>query len=304
MAGTAQQGPTGPSSAATVASPLRGSADPATASGRHGRLRRAGRHAITLSILPAALLTTLVPPVQALATQAPAVATLATHATAPAPQPQVAGQQGQKHYYYATAFDSGLRSNVGPNTVQVQFYAQSAHLINQSDHSLTEIFTRDAAGNAVELGVTTDTFWLPNAKPHLFVSSWTAGKWNGYDTNAGFVSTSPSATPGVTEPPLNKYTEYGYTYTQGRMWVSYNNAYIGYFRTSIWRGGWGTATESQTYAEVYASDTSAKALPTMSGAVRNYTSSTGSHFTDFTTSAPYKIHGASGTGFGFSGGNR
>jgi Neprosin len=257
--------------------------------GRRGwpRLRRIGRHAATWSILSAALLST-------------AVSTGAA-AAAPAPRPQQAGQQRAPHYYYVTAFDSGLHSGVGPNSVHVDFYAQTDRLTNQSDHSLTEIFTRDAAGNAVEVGITTDTFWLPNAKPHLFVSSWTNGKWNGYGSNAGFVSTTSAAKPGVTQPPLNKYTEYGYTYRAGKMWVTYNNAYIGYFPANIWPGGWRTATESQTYAEVYSATSGA--LPTMNGAVRNYSSSTGSHFTAFTASSPYVIHNASPTGFGFSGGN-
>jgi hypothetical protein len=257
-----------------------------------GYLRRAGRHAAIWAILPAALLTMGASPAAALSTQS----------AAPAPQPQQSGQRSAPHYYYATAFDSGFRSGVGPNTVHVEFYAQTDRLHSQADHSLTEIFTRDAAGNAIEVGVTTDTFWLPNAKPHLFVSSWTDGRWNGYDSDAGFVSTSSAATPGVTEPPLNKFTEYGYTYSGGKIWISYNNVYIGYFPAKIWPGGWRTATESQTYAEVYTSN-SVSALPTMNGSVRGYTTSTQSHFTAFTTSSPYKMHNASSTGFGFSGGN-
>jgi len=219
----------------------------------------------------------------------------------PAPQPRQPHQHGAaKHYYYATAFDSGLRSGVGPNTVHVRFYAKTAHLINKADHSLTEIYTRDAACNAVELGVTTDTFLLPNSRPHLFVSSWTDDKWNGYGADAGFVSTSSSATPGVTEPRRGKYTEYGYKYSRGKMWVSYNNVYIGYFPASIWPGGWGTATESQTFAEVYASNPASRALPTMNGSVRGYATSTGSHFTGLAVSSPYKVYNTSSHGFSFS----
>jgi Neprosin len=264
-------------------------------SAAQGRLRRIGQRTVAWLILPAAFLSAQAPAVHASSVRSPSV-----RSTAPAPQPQQRHQHGApKHYYYVTAFDSGLRSGVGPNTVHVQFYAANNHLVSKSDHSLTEIYTRDAAGNAVELGVTTDTFWLPNSKPHLFVSSWTNNKWNGYDADAGFVSTSSSATPGVTQPRLGRYTEYGYKYSRGKMWVSYNNRYIGYFPASIWPGGWGTATESQTYAEVYASNTASRALPTMNGSVRGYTTSTRSHFTEFTISSPYKIHGARSRSFGF-----
>jgi Neprosin len=295
MSGTTQEILAGSSLTAIAGQRASGAAAPAVI--RHGRgLRRVGQHAVAWLILPAAFLSGQGPAAQASSMRAPAV-----HATAPAPQPARPGQHSApKHYYYVTAFDSGLRSGVGPNTAHVQFYAKTDHLINKSDHSLTEIYTRDAAGNAVEVGVTTDTFWLPNARPHLFVSSWTDNKWNGYGTNAGFVSTSSSATPGVTEPPLGKYTEYGYKYSKGKMWVSYNNVYIGYFPASIWAHGWRTATESQTYAEAYASKTGSSALPAMNGSVRGYTTSTGSHFTSFTISAPYKILHASSHGFSFT----
>jgi Neprosin len=264
---------------------------------RAGRICRAiSRPAAAGFMVAAALL-----PAQAHIAQASLARTPSGRAARPVPRPRQADRRGAaKHYYYVTAFDSGLRRRVGPNTVHVQFYAKTNYLISKSDHSLTEIYTRDAAGNAVELGVTTDTFWLPNSKPHFFVSSWTAGKWNGYDTNAGFVSTSSSATPGATEPPLNKYTEYGYKYSRGRMWISYHNVYVGYFPASVWAGGWGTAIESQTYAEVYAASTASRALPSMSGSVRGYATSTGSHFTEFTISSPYKIHHAHSHSFGFS----
>jgi len=155
-------------------------------------------------------------------------------------------------------------------------------------------------GKAVELGVTTDTFWLPNSRTHLFVSSWTGNKWNGYGADAGFVSTSSSATPGVTEPRLNKYTEYGYKYSRGKMWVSYNNVYVGYFPARVWAGGWRTATESQTFAEVYASNPASHALPSMTGSVRGYATSTGSYFAEFAISSPYKVRHAKSHSFGFS----
>jgi hypothetical protein len=258
--------------------------------------RRIGRQAGTWFILLAAFLSVQPPVAQASPARAQSI-----QATEPASSPQEPGQRSAaQHYYYVTAFDSGLRSGVGPDTVHVRFYAKTDRLINKSDHSLIEIYTRDAAGNAVEVGVTTDTFWLPNSKPHLFVSSWTDSKWNGYDAGAGFVSTSSSATPGVTEPPLNKYTEYGYKYSKGKMWVSYNNVYVGYLPASIWPGGWGTATESQTFAEVYASNTVSRALPTMNGSVRGYTTSTGSHFTDFTISSPYKVLNMRSHSFSFT----
>jgi hypothetical protein len=292
MSGAPQEVLAGNSFTATTGRPATGTRNVTVIRRGWPRLHRAGRHAAAWSILPAAFLFTGASPAQALSTQG----------AAPAPRPQHSGQRSAAHYYYVTAFDSGFRSGVGPNTVHVEFYAKTDHLPNQADHFLTEIFTRDAAGNAVEVGVTTDTFWLPNATPHLFVSSWTDGRWNGYDGNAGFVSTSSAATPGVTEPPLNKYGEYGYTCSGGKMWISYNNVYIGYFPAKIWPGGWRTATESQTYAEVYTSASSA-ALPTMNGSVRDYTTSTASHYIAFTTSSPYTIHNASPTGFGFSGGN-
>src|ERR1017187_3478546 len=151
------------------------------------RLRRVGRNAAAWSILPAAFLSL----------GALSVPPLSTPAAAPAPGPAQAGQRSAAHYYYATAFDSGFRNGVGPNTVHVQFYAKTDQLPDKSDHSLTEIFTRDAAGNAVEVGITTDTFWLPNATPHLFVSSWTDGRWNGYDARRSRTAGGAGCTAGV-----------------------------------------------------------------------------------------------------------
>ena len=97
---------------------------------------------VTGLILAAAFLSA-----QALASPASPARSLSVQSAEPAPHPPEPHQHGAAtHYYYVTAFDSGLRSGVGPNTVHVRFYAKTAHLINKSDHSLTEIYTRAAKG--------------------------------------------------------------------------------------------------------------------------------------------------------------
>jgi hypothetical protein len=66
-------------------------------------------------------------------------------------------------------------------------------------------------------------------------------------------------------------------------------------------GSFGAVTEAQTYGEVYNNSPSGSPIPTMNGRVSNYRTNTGSHLTTFGVSSPYRITGASRTGFAFSG---
>jgi hypothetical protein len=110
MSGTAQEVLAGSSLTAIAGSRTSGAGGPAAI--RHGRprSRRAGLHSVAWLILPVAFLSAQAPTAQASSMPAPAA-----HATAPAPQPAQPGQHGAaKHYYYVTAFDSGLRSGTRP----------------------------------------------------------------------------------------------------------------------------------------------------------------------------------------------
>jgi hypothetical protein len=203
-----------------------------------------------------------------------------------------------QQYSWATGFDSG---SAGPSWMQENFLIQNQSLKDRTgsiedNHSLTETYVRDAAGNAFEFGVTSDP-WDATTQPTLFTTAWTAGNFKGYQ--AGFVSTT-SVKPGSFIPPAGTSPEFGYSISGGKVWFTYGGKDYGYIPESYWPGGFGTVSETQTYGEVFNHSPGGSTIPTMNGRVSNYRTSTGSHLTAFGVSSPYRIKSASGTGFTFS----
>jgi hypothetical protein len=204
-----------------------------------------------------------------------------------------------QNYSYATGFDSG---SAGPTWLQENFLIESQSLKDstgsiEDNHSLTETYVRDAAGNAFEFGVTSDAEGA-TTQPTLFTSTWTAGKFSGYE--AGFVSSS-SVRPGSFRPPVGTSPQFGYSISGGKIWLTYNGKNFGYIPESYWPGGFGTVSETQTYGEVFNNTPGGSSIPTMNGRVSNYKTSTGSHLTSIGASSPYRLSGVSGSGFTFSG---
>jgi len=204
-----------------------------------------------------------------------------------------------QQYSWATGFDSG---SAGPSWLQENFLIQNQSLKDRTgsteeNHSLTETYVRDAAGNAFEFGVTADVFDA-TTQPTLFTTAWTAGTFSGYQ--AGFVSTT-SVKPGSFIPPAGTSPEFGYSISGGKVWFTYGGKNYGYIPESYWPDGFGAVTETQTYGEVYNTSPGGSTIPTMNGRVSNYRTSTGSHLTSFGVSSPYRITSESGTGFTFSG---
>ena len=204
-----------------------------------------------------------------------------------------------QQYSWATGFDSG---SGGPSWLQENFLIQSQSLKDRTgsiedNHSLTETYVRDAAGNAFEFGVTADV-WDATTRPTLFTTAWTAGTFSGYQ--AGFVSTT-SVKPGSFIPSAGTSPEFGYSISGGKVWFTYGGKNYGYIPESYWPGGFGTVTETQTYGEVYNTSPGGSTIPTMNGRVSNYRTSTGSHLASFGVSSPYRITSQGGTGFTFSG---
>ena len=204
-----------------------------------------------------------------------------------------------QQYSWATGFDSG---SSGPSWMQENFLIKSQSLKDRTgsiknNHSITETYVRDAAGNAFEFGVSSDS-WNATTRPTLFTTAWTAGNFNGYE--AGFVSSS-SVKPGSFNPPVGTSPEFGYQITGGKVWFTYAGKYFGYIPESYWHGGFGAVTETQTYGEVYNNSPGGSPIPTMNGSVSNYHTNTGSNLTAYGVSSPYRITRASGTGFTFSG---
>jgi hypothetical protein len=203
-----------------------------------------------------------------------------------------------QQYSYATGFDSG---SVGPTWLQENFLIESQSLKDRTgsiedNHSLTETYVRDAAGNAFEFGVTSDAQGV-TARPTLFTAAWTAGNFSGYE--AGFVA-STSVRPGSFNPPVGTSPEFGYSITGGTIWLTYGGKNFGYIPESYWAGGFGAVTETQTYGEVFDNSPGGSSIPTMNGRISNYQTSTGSHLTSIGVSSPYRVTGARGTGFTFS----
>jgi hypothetical protein len=222
------------------------------------------------------------------------------HAPIPANAPSFsATENAPAHQYsWATGFDSG---STGPSWITENFSIQSQTLKDRTgsiedNHSLTETFVRDAAGNAFEFGVSSDE-GDTTTRPTLFTTAWTAGKFDGYE--AGFVS-STSVKPGSFNPPTGASPEFGYSITGGKVWFTYGGKRFGYIPESYWRGGFGAVTETQTYGEVYDNSPGGSPIPTMTGRVSHYRTNTGSRLTRYTLSSPYRITNVSGTGFTFS----
>jgi hypothetical protein len=204
-----------------------------------------------------------------------------------------------QQYSWVTGFDSG---STGPSEVQESFLIESQSLKDRTgsiedNHSITETYVRDAAGNAFEFGISSDG---ENAttRPTLFTTAWTAGKFDGYE--AGFVSTT-SVKPGSFNPPTGTSPEFGYSITGGKVWLTYGGKNFGYIPESYWPGGFRAVTETQTYGEVYNNSPGGASIPTMNGSVSHYRTNTGSHLARYGVSSPYRITHAIGTGFTFSG---
>jgi hypothetical protein len=216
---------------------------------------------------------------------------------ASAPSFAAAASAPAHQYSWATGFDT---SRTGPSWITENFSIQSQSLKDrtgsiENNHSITETFVRDAAGNAFEFGVSSDQGNL-TTRPTLFTTAWTAGHFDGYE--AGFVS-STSVKPGSFNPPTGKNPEFGYTITGGKVWFIYGGNRFGYIRDSYWKGGFRTVTETQTYGEVYNNSPGGSHIPTMNGSVTNYRTSTGSHLTKYGVSSPYRITHAAASGFTF-----
>ena len=204
-----------------------------------------------------------------------------------------------QQYSWATGFDSG---SSGPTWIQENFFIESQSLKDRTgsiedNHSVTETYVRDAAGNAFEFGVSSDE-GNPTTRPTLFTTAWTSGHFDGYEV--GFVSTT-SVKPGSFNPPTGQSPEFGYSIIDGNVWFSYGGRNIGYIRGSFWKGGFSAVTETQTYGEVYNNSPGGSIIPTMNGTVSNYRTNTGSRLTRYGVSSPYRITHATGTGFTFSG---
>ena len=204
-----------------------------------------------------------------------------------------------QQYSWATGFDN---SSTGPTWIQENFFIESQSLKDRTgsiedNHSITETFVRDAAGNAFEFGISSDGE-NPTTRPTLFTTAWTAGKFDGYQ--AGFVS-STSVKPGSFNPPAGTSPEFGCSITGGKVWFTYGGKRFGYIPKSYWPGGFRAVTEAQTYGEVYNNSPGGSRIPTMNGKVSHYRTNTGSRLTGYSVSSPYRITHATGTGFTFSG---
>ena len=248
----------------------------------------------------------LLPDLGASASMVPALGATASaqhpvHAPIPANAPSFAAAQSvpAHQYSWATGFDSG---SAGPSSLTENFSIQSQSLKNRTgsiedNHSITETFVRDAAGNAFEFGISTDGA-NPTSRPTLFTTAWTAGKFDGYQ--AGFVSTTPVKT-GTFTPPTGTSPQFGYSITGGKVWFTYGGKRFGYIPGSHWPGGFRAVTGTQTYGEVYNNSPGGSHIPTMNGIVSHYKTNTGSHLAKYGVSSPYRITHATGTGFTFSG---
>ena len=172
---------------------------------------------------------------------------------------------------------------------------------NEPEHSLFEISMSNmsgAAGNIIEIGVTTDLGLNGDRNPHWFVSSWINGVWKGYDANSDFTSEIGN----FWTTPLTSYegTSQGvaFNYSSGNWWLYLNGTTAGYFPGSEWSGAFAISSVTDVFGEAYTDGT---VYPTLNGTVSGYYSSGGGQLSTLRVDAPYAQYNASGTGFTASG---
>ena len=206
----------------------------------------------------------------------------------------------------------------------------------RANHSVLEFWVNDAVGNTFEVCILSvggvnpynesgyDTSGVESMLiPTLATTQWwkwaeptSSPYWGG-----GFVSTNPEVVPGWFQFPVPSVQQLGYSITGGNIVLTYNGVEYGYIPMSSWPGGFGPVAHLGAWGEVFNQAPGGYPMPSMNGAISNYSSSTGSHLTQiFETGnlgndnpAPYRIPGVivigdvtanaiSGTGFSFSGG--
>lgn len=209
--------------------------------------------------------------------------------------PDVTGAAG---YYYATAFDQGNASGHPGENISYEAVTDGQSVpSNTVDHSITEMYVRDASGDAVEIGIVDapEAGWT---SPTLFVTSWSNGSFNGWNEGStGFVSTSSQFVPGSFRPPLGSWYKYQIVFSGGQVKFYIDNHEFGYIPAGFFPGGYTGNVSAQVYGEVYSQGGT---LPTMNGGVRNFAAG-GPVLGQFEVSTPYALHSASGTGFTFDG---
>ena len=183
--------------------------------------------------------------------------------------------------------------------MQEDFLIQSQSLKDRTgyyedNHSMTEAFVRDAAGNAFEFGVSSDA-QNATTRPTLFTTAWTAGNFNGYEAaSCHQPRLSPARSTRRSAPAPSSATG-----SPAVMSGHLRREVFRHIPESYWPGGFSVVTGTQTYGEVYDNSPGGSLNPTMNGRVSNYHTNTGSHLTAFSISYPYRIPSASGTGFTF-----
>jgi hypothetical protein len=110
-------------------------------------------------------------------------------------------------------------------------------------HTLGEISFERTVGtshNVVEIGWNVDRVLYGNTLPHLFGFWWKNGAPMGYNASPGWVD-NPSASGGTinlgdTLTAGSTAKKFGIEFSDGALWLAYDNVWIGYYPETNWTG--------------------------------------------------------------------
>lgn len=165
-------------------------------------------------------------------------------ACAAAYDPPPAGSGFTGHYYHAgvgQAIPPDRRDGVGG-----RIRISDPVMRDRADQVTNELaVVKGANESLVEVGY--HKFWVD--APELLVGRWADGKYLGSE---GFVSTHPTYKPDMSlRTYIGRAVPFFINHRAGAWWVWFDNAWIGNFPDSLWRGSFTHGDQAHWYGEVY-----------------------------------------------------
>jgi hypothetical protein len=109
--------------------------------------------------------------------------------------------------------------------------------VNYEWHTLAEVALSSANGQqTVEVGWTEDPTTFGDSKPRLFVYSWVNGVGQGYNAHFTNYASRVNTVGDDLTSFIDTVPQFGWTYSAGNWWASFNGSYLGYFPGSNWSG--------------------------------------------------------------------
>lgn len=131
---------------------------------------------------------------------------------------------------------------------------QTSPMVKRGDHSLSQLWVYGSNfGDYVEVGWEVDPNQFGDYNPHLFLSSWVNGVWQGNDGYNGhnyFVyANNPGQVKSFGTVQSGAAASYRLTSSGGFWWVGYNGVWLGHF-PDLWGGHFTQSARQQVGGEV------------------------------------------------------